>query len=336
MHKNIVIVQRKIPHYRLEFFAAVFKRIPGACLYHSDKSMVSLIDKCFKAESNHRLVPILNIGPVYFQQIFKLILKKKIDTIVLGLELRNLSGLLVWLLSLIFRRKIIWWTHGFNVHLNKKNYRFKLDRTIKVILLKKAYRVLLYTRYNIDELINHGVDPSKIVVLNNTLNETPFQNAISKIDDKDLARLNSAVKPSSHTIAFIGSLTKRKRVELLIDLATELLQHFSDLRVFVIGDGEDRARLERLVHQKRLESCVFFLGQIINPASLSPYMILSDFVVNPGAVGLSVMHAMIYGVPFLTLKNENHGPEIDYIENEYNGYIGESIADLCNWIMVIY
>ncbi len=334
--RNIAIVQKLIPHYRISFFSSLYSKEPGLILYHStqvqDDGLVETVSFPFRniwCENK-------KFGAFEWQSGLVAQLPTKYNYIVLGLELKYLSNFIVWFLCLFCNTKVIWWTHGYNVHLREKNFIFWVDRLIKTVLMKFSYKILLYTDYNLQEVVRMGIDEKKIIVLNNALDEKPYQYAFEQIKENDVLQLDDKTKQSNHTIAFIGRLTKGKKVNEVLTIAVKLLKKFPDLRVFIIGDGNEKDYLQQQARDMDLLGTVFFMGTITDPYDLGVIMQVTDFTILPGAVGLSLVHSMIYGVPFVTLENENHGPEIAYLKNDYNGYMARDIDDTCEWISDCY
>jgi hypothetical protein len=50
---------------------------------------------------------------------------------------------------------------------------------------------------------------------------------------------------------------------------------------------------------------------------------MSDVILMPGAVGLSIVDSFTSRIPLFTIDNETHGPEIAYLENGVNGVMTE-------------
>ncbi|MBW2351033.1 MAG: glycosyltransferase, partial [Deltaproteobacteria bacterium] len=214
-----------------------------------------------------------------------------------------------------------------------KNIMFYIDRTLKTFLMQNCHRILIYNKYNRDELIQWGIDPDKIIILNNTINEIPHQQALDNVTAEAIAIVEQKTRESSHSLMLIGRLTPMKRIDLLLEMSKKLAAVYSDLRVFIIGDGSERSSLEADAQAMGLADNVFLLGAIHDPVSLAPYMKLTDFFVLPGAVGLSLVHSMVCGVPFVTLQNSPHGPEVAYLRNNYNGYAAANMDDMVNWLI---
>jgi glycosyltransferase involved in cell wall biosynthesis len=200
-------------------------------------------------------------------------------------------------------------------------------------MMKYSHRILLYNEYRIEELADWGIPPDKLIVLNNAINEKPHRAALKNVSQATCDQIEASTRVSSHTLLFIGRITPAKRVDLIIKLSGMIVKFFPDLRVFIIGDGSDRFKLQGLTQKMGLEKNIFFMGTINDPVELSGYMSLADFSVLPGAVGLSIVHSMICGIPFVTLKDSPHSPEIAYLRDNYNGFAASNLQEMGGWII---
>ncbi|PKN43389.1 MAG: hypothetical protein CVU60_03265 [Deltaproteobacteria bacterium HGW-Deltaproteobacteria-18] len=336
----IWIVQKKIPHYREDFFVLLNTILKNVVIIHSSILQSDSLVTNTKFDFCNILVKIINTPFGYYQPIAYKFLKEKPKYVVLGLELKILSNYIIWFLSLFTKTKLVWWTHGYNVHIINSGFRFYIDRIIKTLLMKQCYAVLLYTKYKNDELIAWGVDRNKIVVLNNALNEQPlyesFMNTLKNSDHSDIVNSKSKNNNSSLTLTFVGRLVESKKVHKLLQLVNILKYKIPNLRLYIIGDGDRRLYLENCAKEMNLTDCVFFTGTIQDPNELAKYMLITDFTVYTGTVGLAIVHSFIYGIPFLALEGKGHSPEISYLENNKNGYMAKNLDDMADWILNAY
>jgi glycosyltransferase involved in cell wall biosynthesis len=330
---RVAVIQRTIPHYRRDFFVKVADHRPDVVVLHSTRKTADGLVQETRFPFPNIHFPMIEWRFFCYQGLLGHLLRADYDTIVLGPELRIVSNLLVWVLAAIKPIKIISWTHGYDVHKKENDRWFKTDRLFKTLLLKQSKMVMLYTTYNLPELIYRGIEPGRIVILNNTINAAPYLAASNRVTDARLRDVEKKTRASTHCLTFIGRLTRAKRPGIVLELAAQLRQRYSDLRVFFIGDGPERDALERRALCMGLDVAVFFLGTITDPDDLSPYMRLTDFVVLPGAVGLSLVHSNIYGIPFITFKDAAHSPEIAYLQNDCNGYAADDLNDMVRWII---
>jgi glycosyltransferase involved in cell wall biosynthesis len=101
--------------------------------------------------------------------------------------------------------------------------------------------------------------------------------------------------PGALRFVFVGSLSRRKQPELVIDAVEKLATH--DVQLDVIGDGPLREAIERLLVAKRLQNKVCLHGQLANPY---PIIASADVLVLPSrSEGMSraALEALHLGVP---------------------------------------
>ena len=62
----------------------------------------------------------------------------------------------------------------------------------------------------------------------------------------------------------IGRLTKQKNQKLLIEAFSKISKFNSQLNLVILGEGELKANLQKIVKEKNLQSKIFFLGHVNN------------------------------------------------------------------------
>ena len=119
------------------------------------------------------------------------------------------------------------------------------------------------------------IEERKIYTIYNGVN-------LEKFYPKDKNELRRTYKISSDKfiILTISRLKKIKGIDVLIYALNSVLKKFKNTELFIIGDGDYRKNLEKLVHKLDLQDYVKFLGNIPND-NLSDYYNLSDIFVLP-------------------------------------------------------
>jgi glycosyltransferase involved in cell wall biosynthesis len=109
--------------------------------------------------------------------------------------------------------------------------------------------------------------------------------------------IDPRLRAGSRVVAYVGRLAEGKRVEDLIAAAALLRQDAPDLAFLVIGDGPQRAALERRVAALGLGDLVLFLGHRPDAAELMTR--LDAFWLASASEGMSnsLMEAMAAGAP---------------------------------------
>jgi glycosyltransferase involved in cell wall biosynthesis len=115
--------------------------------------------------------------------------------------------------------------------------------------------------------------------------------------DRDVVRRELEIAPGAHIVGYIGRLARQKRVMDLI-WAFELIRVMEREVIFLIaGDGPERPRLERFVHDLEIADRVRFLGHRSDAqrvlAACDLFWLASDFE----GLSNSVMEAMACGLP---------------------------------------
>lgn len=101
------------------------------------------------------------------------------------------------------------------------------------------------------------------------------------------------------SLLFVGRLERRKGLDQLLHAFTILKATRSDLRLYVVGDGPDRQRCERLLPD-RLRSDVVFLGRV-DTEELPRFHAGADLFVAPAlggeSFGIVLIEAQAAGAP---------------------------------------
>ena len=136
---------------------------------------------------------------------------------------------------------------------------------------------------------------------------------------------------SAKTIIFVGRLHPVKGVQYLIEAMAIVHQQMPDVKLVIVGDGVERARLEELAEKLNLNGCIQFAGQVPQE-SIPRLMHQADvFALSSLSEGLPVviLEAMAAGLPIVATKV---GGIPDIVEEGVNGYLvnaksSEEIAD---------
>jgi len=83
-------------------------------------------------------------------------------------------------------------------------------------------------------------------------------------DEEQPSRLKEVVGPGSRVVLFVGKLSPKKGVEVLIRAAAMLKHKAADARFVIVGDGELRGELERLAVELGVDEVVSFIGAVPN------------------------------------------------------------------------
>ena len=154
---------------------------------------------------------------------------------------------------------------------------------------------------------------SVIAVSKNSLNE--FNTYFKKndtyvlpniVDDKKIKELkkeiiNFKVDKKYINVVSLGRFTYAKGYDLLLEIFKDLKR--DDMRLYLIGSGEDFDKISQLINKYNLEDKVFLLGKIANPF---PYLNQMDLYVGMSRYegqGMAFIEAYALGLPVMIPKH---------------------------------
>jgi len=206
--------------------------------------------------------------------------------------------------------------HNTKVFIDKRSIwdpRVSLINVVNAIIYRNADRVVTISQ-EAKDIVRHsfGLEDSKVVVL---------KNGIIVADDFTKSESLEKEFPDSRNklkIIAIGRLTYQKYFEILIKAAAEVVNQGLDLLVLILGDGEERSRLEKLIHELRVGGYVKLLGIRHDAMEL---MKGSDIFVMPSryeGLSIAMIEAMACGLPVIA----SDAPGLrDYIDQGKNGFL---------------
>ncbi|OEC88468.1 MULTISPECIES: glycosyltransferase family 4 protein [Methanobacterium] len=124
-------------------------------------------------------------------------------------------------------------------------------------------------------------------------------------------------------VIFAGRLIKEKNVEILIKAISNVKEKIPDIKCCIIGDGPERAKLEKLVQELSIQDNVEFKDFMKDYDNLISYMKSSEVFVLPSTregFGIVVIEANACGLPVVVVDHKMNAAS-DLIINNKNGIV---------------
>ena len=243
----------------------------------------------------------------------------------------DMSVISTWIGSLICKlrkKKVFFCVHGLygNESLLKKFFR--------VLFLRLADINILYENRAKNLLIKSGFDKKTLEVIYNSLDYDKQLNLFKKLEKKKDS--NQLFKKKMPIIVFIGRLTKKKNIDILIKSVGIINKNNPKVNLLLIGEGPQKKELELLSIKTLNKSNFLFYGKLYDENKIAELLYKSSICVSPGNIGLTAIHSLSYGTPVASHKNLNFQmPEVESIIDGENGFLFKEndIIDLSNKIL---
>lgn len=175
------------------------------------------------------------------------------------------------------------------------------------VIWRKANAVVANSQ-GLKELALKTDPQQKISVIYNGIDVDQFQ----KSDEVGLRK--------DFKILCVTRITARKGIKYLIEAMAQLRQKYSNIRLKIIGDGDEKENLINLTKSQDLEKFIEFTG-LINHEKLPPYFNDSDLFVLPSlneGMSNSMLEALASGLPLIATDT---GGTRELLNDGINGFI---------------
>ena len=145
------------------------------------------------------------------------------------------------------------------------------------------------------------------------------------IDFRKIERINASEEESD--IIFAGRLIKDKNVDILVKAVEQVKKEVPDakLKCIIIGDGPEKAKLEKQAYELGLERNITFMGFLEDYDEVISAMKSSKVFVLPSTregFGMVALEANACGLPVVTVDHKRNAA-CDFITMDENGFICE-------------
>ena len=305
---KIAIVTNVIPSYREEFYETLVKEYETDLTIYCQTSIpgMSLLPVHDRFRQNVHLVKHLTArNEKVGWQFLPLNRLFSNEIIFIYGNPRVISNVIYSLLLRILNRKVVIWGQ---VHTAGSNHYLRKLR----LLWWRCFRFLfVYTDHEKDWLIRNGFCHHLIQGMNNGLDQKKIDLARRKWDKQRLQKWQKKQKIGHIPLLLsCARLIPKNRFEECVALLRRMKDCGLNAVWALIGDGPERHYLDKLSSSLEVDNRILWLGAIYSEDELAPWFLSADVFIHPSAIGLSLLHAMGYGLPVVTNNDtRSHMPE---------------------------
>ena len=165
-----------------------------------------------------------------------------------------------------------------------------------------------------------------------TVERIPIGANEAPVDAAEAARIRSRYRRGDGPLlVFVGRLVAEKGVEDLLGALREVAVDAPDATALLLGEGQERARFEKLAVELGVANRVTFTGWV-QPHEVPSHLAAADVFVAPSrqgpdgwteAQGLTIVEAMLAGVPVVATRVGGIG---DTVRDEWSGLLVDERA----------
>lgn len=296
---KVVIIQTELPKYDIPLFERL------ACSDGIELTVLADVEterqlNQYKKGRDH--FTAVHVGTASFSGLilrpglFRVIRNLKPDVVVICGSPREVSQLLALLWCKLAGVPVGVW--GMFHRIGPK--RFASEAYMRIVG-KLGDVMLSYAEHGRREQMRRGISNDKIVVLGTAIDQQSVIAVRDKVSDEEVARFRIAQNLSGKKVLLhVVRLTSIKRADLTLRCLECIVRDRQDIQLVLIGGGPLEAEMKALAAELRVSEFVRFLGPIYDENTLALWFKNADVFVMATCIGLSIHHAMCYGVPVVT------------------------------------
>jgi len=301
---DVVVLQRRIPHYRVDLFEQLFARFgwaiaaspdakspQGPAFYYYPMPEERRFGRTVVAVPLARILTELKPKAVIAEYSFKM---TSTWDLIAGRWTRGL--------------RILFWSHGYNMSRGFRTASDLAHQFMRGAVARLADGHVCYSEEGY-QFLTRFVPRERLFIAHNTMKGP---------DPPPAVRPRS---PGGPRLLSISRLTPGKSVDRLLAIFQSFKSRFPESRLTMVGGGTEIDFLRGLAEP--LGDAVTFTGEITDHDRLAALFQAADCFVISGDAGLSVNHALLHGVPVVLFERCTdgpfHGPEHAYVQDGITG-----------------
>jgi glycosyltransferase involved in cell wall biosynthesis len=325
---RVLIAQKSLPQYRVPFFDELRRRLAGDGI---DLQLVHGLPTPRDAHRRdrgelrwalRRQNRVLSIGGLELVWQPCLADVRSADLVVVEQASRLLVNYVLLGRQAAGRGKVAFWGHGANLQPRTAN---ASSEWLKRQLSRLPHWWFAYTEGGKDRVTSTGYPAERVTVVQNAQDTERLSAAVAAVTQGERDRFRAEHGLGEGPVGlFLGSLSKDKRVDFLLESCARIAAQAPGFRLLVAGDGEE---LPRVLDAAGSVAWLRTVGRIDGLHERAVLLSIADGLLMPGAVGLVVLDGFAAGVPLVATAVDSHGPEMEYVRNGTNGVIAPDPDD---------
>lgn len=321
---RVLLVQRRLPHYREAFFEALRLGLRSQGLelklVVGDPTARERLkqDEGVLAWAEHAPCRYMLGGRLCWQDIRPWL--RDAEVVIVSQENKLLFNWLLLLWPDRFPRLGLW---GHGRDFMATGLLGAAAQGLKAWMSRRADWWFPYTARSAQVVREFGFPDRRMTVINNAGDTASLHAEVQACREAGREALRASLGLGSGPVGlYVGSIYEAKRLDLLVEAARLVRAREPGFELVIAGAGPGGAALAEQVAEL---SWVKLVG-LVKGRDKARWMAASDLLLLPAAVGLAIVDGFAAGLPVVTSEGPGHGPEIGYLEDGVNGLLTQREA----------
>jgi glycosyltransferase involved in cell wall biosynthesis len=319
---DLLVVQPALPHYRRPFFELLGRHVSSLTVLHGAEPLAGAETETTGAIPGVRTLAVAHrrIGPaLWMPAMWHAAGDLRFDVAVLGWNTRYPQLPAAMLRARRAGIGVVLWGHGYSIAERPARRRYRN------FLIRYADAVITYNQRAARDLAADGLASTPVFVAPNALGVAAIEAAVREwtIAPQRLRRFRDELGLHDDPIALhVSRLGNAGNLEVLLETWRAVVAAVPRAQLVIVGDGPARGAVASVIARAGLGRSVRCVGAVFGEHAIAPYFLSARLVLHPVKVGLSLNHAMAYGVPVVTFDDAaRHSPEFEALEHQANGLV---------------
>lgn len=227
---------------------------------------------------------------------------------------------------------LVYNSHGWAFNMKDTGMKSSVYLWLERLLSPLTSQYVTISNYEKQSAIQHRVvKADKMKVIFNGID----LDAVDKVvKSSTVTRVSLNIPEEAYLIGMVGRISKQKAPDVFIRVAISLKEIFPDAWFMIVGDGDQRGEVERMIKENGLEGRVVITGWVDNPAAYSCLFDQAVLLSRWEGFGLVLVEYMKLGKPIVATEADAIP---DLITDHENGLLVpvDNVEQAVNAIMEI-
>ncbi len=306
--KKLLIFHPALAPYRIDLFNSLNELFDLHVVFLYDNIRAFKYNQDFLLSQCTFDISFLLKGISHKGRVFRFGMYKKIKSInpdiILGEDYSFTTQFLILLkrLGLINQKIGTAVDDSLDICLNIQSRIRYLARKISINYLE--YTVVMSKEVSEYYQVYHNLKEEKIIISPILQSSKRLREKSNEIEFSAQKHIEKHHLDNKKILLFVGRLVSEKALPLLLNNIYSVLQEDNSLVLVIVGEGDEKELLEKIIDQKNLHDNVILAGRYDNEDLYGWYLCASGFVLPSlsETFGAVVNEALIFGLPVLCSK----------------------------------